>query len=172
MNIGVLGLGHVGLTTALGFAEVGWSVVGTDSAREKVDGLLEGRPPFFEPGLEPLLQKHLGSRRFRPTGDLSEAIHASEVLFVCVGTPQGENGAADLWQVDGVTRTIARHLNGYKLVVEKSTSPVRTAERIRQTLTRYRNGGHHEAEVAANPRARSSSPSCRSNLAVSALTSM
>ncbi len=151
MQIGVLGLGHVGLTTALGLSEVGWSVVGTDNAAGKVDDLSRGRPPFFEPGLEPLLVKHLSSGRFRATGDLAEAIRATDVLFVCVGTPQGEDGAADLSQVDEVTRTIARHLNGYKLVVEKSTSPVRTAERIKQTLHRYRNGGRHEVEVAANP---------------------
>jgi UDPglucose 6-dehydrogenase len=151
MKIGVLGLGHVGLTTALGLSEVGWSVVGTDSVEEKVDDLSRGRPPFFEPGLDTLLAKHLHSGRFRATGDLAEAIRASDVLFVCVGTPQSENGAADLCQVDEVTRTIARHLNGYKLVVEKSTSPVRTAERIKQTLHRYRNGGNHDVEVAANP---------------------
>jgi UDPglucose 6-dehydrogenase len=151
MRIGVLGLGHVGLTTALGLSEVGWSVVGTDSAGEKVEALSCGRAPFFEPGLESLLARHLDSGRFQATVDLAEAIRAADVLFVCVGTPQSENGAADLWQVDEVTRTIARHLNGYKLVVEKSTSPVRTAERIKQTLHRYRNGGHHDVEVAANP---------------------
>ncbi len=151
MKIGIFGLGHVGLITALGFSEAGWNVVGTDSIEAKIDDLSRGRPPFFEPGLESLLAKHLDSGRFRATGDLSEAIRAADVLFVCVGTPQGENGAADLCQVDEVTRTIARHLNGYKLVVEKSTSPVRTVERIKQTLHRYRNGADHDVEVAANP---------------------
>jgi UDPglucose 6-dehydrogenase len=151
MDLGVLGLGHVGLTTALGLSEAGWSVIGTDSAEEKVEALSSGRAPFFEPGLDSLLARHLDSGRFRPTVNLGEAIRAADVLFVCVGTPQSENGAADLGQVDEITRTIARHLNGYKLVVEKSTSPVRTAERIKQTLHRYRNGGHHDVEVAANP---------------------
>lgn len=149
-TIAVIGLGHVGLPTALSLAEVGWAVVGTDSAREKVAAVAQGRAPFYEPGLGPLLTKHLASGRLQITGDILLAVQRSDIIFVCVGTPQRDDGSANLSQIEAVTRSVARHLNGYKLIVEKSTAPVRTAERIQQTLHRYGNGGH-EIDVAVNP---------------------
>ena len=150
MKIGVLGLGHVGLPTALGFAELGWDVVGADDDRERAARIAAGRLPFFEPQLDKLLRKQLGLGRFHVTELVQDAVKAADVLFVCVGTPQREDGSADLSQVEAVARTIARGLNGYKLIVEKSTSPVRTAEQIRRTIRRYCNGDH-EFEVAVNP---------------------
>ena len=150
MKIGVLGLGHVGLPTALGFAELGWDVVGADDDREKAARIAAGRLPFFEPQLDKLLRKQLELGRFHVTELVQDAVKAADVLFVCVGTPQREDGSADLSQVEAVARTIARGLNGYKLIVEKSTSPVRTAEQIRRTIRRYCNGDH-EFEVAVNP---------------------
>jgi UDPglucose 6-dehydrogenase len=135
--IAVLGMGHVGLPTALGLAELGWQVIGADDMAEKVAQLEAGDATFYEPKVQDLLLKHLASGRFRPTADVEGAIAASKVLFVCVGTPQRENGAADLGQIEAVARTIARNLNGYKLIVEKSTVPASTAERIRQTIERY-----------------------------------
>jgi UDPglucose 6-dehydrogenase len=148
--IGVLGLGHVGLPTALGFAELGWSVVGADDDREKVEQLARGEPTFYEPGLEELLLKHLDSGSFRLVHDVPEAIRASTVLFVCVGTPQREDGATDLSQIERVARTIAKHSNGYKLIVEKSTTPVSTAEHLKHTVTRYIDGDN-DFDVAVNP---------------------
>ena len=150
LTIGVIGLGHVGLPTALSFAELGWDVIGVDSAPDRVRMLGDGRCPFFEPELEGYLTKHLDSGGFRLTADVAEAVTAADVLFMCVGTPHGEDGAADLSQVETVVRSVARHMSGYKLVVEKSTSPVRTAERIKQTLRRYGNGSY-QADVAVNP---------------------
>ena len=150
MKIAVLGLGHVGLPTALGFAELGWDVVGADDDREKAARIAAGRLPFFEPQLDKLLRKQLELGRFHVTELVQDAVKAADVLFVCVGTPQREDGSADLSQVEAVARTIARGLNGYKLIVEKSTSPVRTAEQIRRTIRRYCNGDH-EFEVAVNP---------------------
>ena len=150
MKIGVLGLGHVGLPTALGFAELGWDVVGADDDRERAARIAAGRLPFFEPQLDKLLRKQLELGRFHVTELVQDAVKAADVLFVCVGTPQREDGSADLSQVEAVARTIARGLNGYKLIVEKSTSPVRTAEQIRRTIRRYCNGDH-EFEVAVNP---------------------
>ena len=117
MKIGVLGLGHVGLPTALGFAELGWDVVGADDDRERAARIAAGRLPFFEPQLDKLLRKQLELGRFHVTELVQDAVKAADVLFVCVGTPQREDGSADLSQVEAVARTIARGLNGYKLIV-------------------------------------------------------
>jgi UDPglucose 6-dehydrogenase len=133
----VLGMGHVGLPTALGLAELGWDVIGADDALNKVEPLQAGLVPFYEPEMQDLLTRHLASGRFRPTADVERAIASSQVLFVCVGTPQRANGAADLSQIEAVARTIARNLNDFKLIVEKSTVPAATAERIRHTIERY-----------------------------------
>jgi UDPglucose 6-dehydrogenase len=149
-RIGVLGLGHVGLPTALGLAEIGWSVVGTDSDTAKVERVQHAVVPFYEPGLQELLERHLASGRFRPLTDISEAVRESDILFICVGTPHREDGSADLSQVEGAARSIAANLNGYKLIVEKSTAPVHTARGIERAILRYQTG-KHEFEVACNP---------------------
>jgi UDPglucose 6-dehydrogenase len=149
-RIAVIGLGHVGLPTALGFAELGWDVVGVDDDPHKARQIAAGRMPFYEPGAEALLRRGLDTGRFRVAPDIGAATADAEVVFVCVGTPQRDDGSADLSQVEGVARAIARSLNGGKLIVEKSTTPVRTAERIRHTIHRYRNGDHR-FEVAVNP---------------------
>ncbi|MBI4463808.1 MAG: UDP-glucose/GDP-mannose dehydrogenase family protein [Acidobacteria bacterium] len=150
-KIGVLGLGHVGLPTALGLAELGWDVMGADDDSAKVASLQKGDSPFYEPGLQELLTKHLASGKFRPTEDVSKAVRFASVLFVCVGTPQRENGEADLSQVEAVARLIARNLNGYKLVVEKSTVPVITAQWIKRTVRRYARNGKELPGQGADP---------------------
>lgn len=149
-TIGILGLGHVGLPTAVGFAELGYQVIGTDSDARKVETIAQGKSPFYEPGLEPLLQKNLKAGRLRVTTDVGEAVRASDILFVCVGTPQRPDGSADLSQVEAVIRTVAENLNGYKLIVEKSTVPVQTAQWIKRTILRYA-GNDAEFDVASNP---------------------
>ncbi len=148
--LGVLGLGHVGLPTALGFAELGCSVIGTDSDAAKVKMVREGKPPFYEPGLAELLNKHLASGRFRTTEDVGEAVREAEILFICVGTPQHDDGSADLSQVESAVRSVAENLNGYKLIVEKSTAPVHTARWIERTILRYRKA-NQEFDIACNP---------------------
>ncbi|HEY6290839.1 MAG TPA: UDP-glucose/GDP-mannose dehydrogenase family protein [Terriglobia bacterium] len=135
--ITVLGMGHVGLPTALGLAELGWRVFGVDDAAAKIEQLKAGQATFYEPEMQDLLTKHLASGKFQPTQDADSAVAASTVIFVCVGTPQREDGAADLSQIEAVARTIARNLNGYKLVVEKSTVPASTSERMKVTIARY-----------------------------------
>jgi UDPglucose 6-dehydrogenase len=149
-TIGILGLGHVGLPTAVGLAELGWQVVGTDSDARKVALIAQGKSPFYEPDLEPLLQKNLSEGRLRVTADVGEAVRASDILFICVGTPQRPDGSADLSQVEAVIRTVAENLNGYKLIVEKSTVPVQTAQWIKRTLIRYA-GSNATFDVASNP---------------------
>jgi UDPglucose 6-dehydrogenase len=151
-RIAVLGMGHVGLPTALGLAEMGWKVLGADSSAPLLEQLRSGTLPFYEPGLQELFTKHLG-QNFIPLDDLETAIRESTVLFICVGTPQRENGEADLSQVEAVARTIAQNLNGYKLIVEKSTVPAVTAQWIKKTVQRYakpansKNGNGNSASV-------------------------
>lgn len=144
-KISVLGLGHIGLPTALAFAEFGWEVVSADSDPAKVKVIQNGHSPFYEPGIQDLLTKHLEKGTFKPTDDVDLAIRSSQVLFLCVGTPQRENGQADLSQVEGLARTIARNLNGYKLIVEKSTVPAITAQWVKRTILRYLVAGSSES---------------------------
>ncbi len=159
-TITVLGMGHIGLPTALGLADLGWNVIGADSDSRKVGLIRGGDPIFFEPGLNDLLSKHLGSGRFQPVDDIDSAIRDASIIFICVGTPQKANGQADLAQVEAVARLIARNLNGYKLIVEKSTVPAITAQWLKRTIVRYRNGKGAgepggaallEFDIASNP---------------------
>ena len=136
-TIAVFGLGHVGLPTLLGFAELGYRVIGTDCDSQKIAAIRSGDPTFYEPGLEELLRKHLRNPQFRLTDDATEAIRAAGVLFLCVGTPQRPNGDADLRAIEDLARLIAQNLNGYKLVVEKSTVPALTGQWLQRTIVRH-----------------------------------
>ncbi len=156
-TITVLGLGHIGLPTALGLAELGWNVIGADDDTKKVGKIRSGDPLFFEPGLLDLLTKHLKSGKFRPVDDVDAAVSAASIIFICVGTPQKANGQADLAQVEAVARVVARNLNGYKLIVEKSTVPAITAQWLKRTIVRYNaksapaGNGNSAAEASASP---------------------
>jgi UDPglucose 6-dehydrogenase len=154
--LAVLGLGHVGLPTALGFVELGWEVIGADDDSSKIEMIRSGTTPFYEPGLDSLLARGLSSGRLRLTDCVEEAVREATILFVCVGTPQKDSGEADLSQVEAIARTIARNLNGYKLIVEKSTVPAITARWIKKTVTRFAKLEpadvlQSEFDVASNP---------------------
>jgi UDPglucose 6-dehydrogenase len=165
--IAIVGLGHIGLPTALGLAELGKRVVGADDDAAKVTLIRAEQPPFYEPGLSDLLSKHLCSGRFQPMEDVGAAVRSGSIIFICVGTPQKASGQADLSQVEAVARVVARNLNKYKLIVEKSTVPAITAQWLKRTIARYRLGTAREAagnssdelgssagasfEVASNP---------------------
>jgi UDPglucose 6-dehydrogenase len=139
-TITVLGLGHIGLPTALGLAELGRHVIGADDDHHKVSLIRGGDAIFFEPGLSDLLSKHLQSGRFQPVDDVEAAVRAASIIFICVGTPQKASGQADLGQVEAVARVVARNLNGYKLIIEKSTVPAITAQWLKRTIVRYSPG--------------------------------
>jgi len=139
-TITVLGLGHIGLPTALGLAELGRRVIGADDDAGKVGLIRAGQPNFYEPGLTDLLSKHLQSGRFQPVEDVGAAVRSGSIIFICVGTPQKASGQADLGQVEAVARLVARNLNGYKLIVEKSTVPAITAQWLKRTIVRYNLG--------------------------------
>lgn len=151
-RIAVVGMGHVGLPTALGFASMGWQVLGVDSSQSLVSLIQAGEVPFYEPGLDELLKQQLG-KNFIPMQDMDQAIREATILFLCVGTPQKANGQADLSQVEAAARTIAHNLNGYKLIVEKSTVPAITAQWICRTIRRFAPNGNAQMDfdVASNP---------------------
>lgn len=130
MNILVIGTGYVGTTTALVFAEFGWKVTGLDMDAYKIQQLKMGVLHFYEPGLEELLRKHLQSGQIRFTTNKDKAIQDNDVIFICVGTPSRPDGSADMRYVKQVAKEIGLTMNGYKLVVTKSTVPVGTQEQV------------------------------------------
>ncbi|OGW91665.1 MAG: UDP-glucose 6-dehydrogenase, partial [Omnitrophica bacterium RIFCSPHIGHO2_02_FULL_63_14] len=132
------------------FASLGNTVICVDNNAKKIALLKAGRMPIFEPGLEEMVREgvRMGSLSF--TTDLSAAARAADILFIAVGTPPLRNGDADLSAVKKVARAVARQIDGYKLIVEKSTVPVRTSEWVKQTIRRYAKKGAH-FDVASNP---------------------
>jgi UDPglucose 6-dehydrogenase len=149
-GIAVVGLGHVGLVTAIGMAELGWQVWGTDVDEDKLAQIKDGEMPFFEPGLDDLLKSHLASGRFIPVPDVRFAIASARVVFVCVGTPQGEDGHADLSYLLSAVKEVAEKRAGDVLIVEKSTVPVLTTRFLADAVGQIEGRPGH-AEVACNP---------------------
>src|SRR3989454_371550 len=150
MRLGIFGTGYAGLVTAVGLAEVGHTVTAIDKDPDIVARLSDGTPTIHEPGLQELLTANLDSGRLRFTTRAEDTMSASDIIFLCVGTPPRADGRADLSQVEEVSRTIAQQLDGYKLIVEKSTVPARTAYWIDTTIRRLA-GPEHEFDVASNP---------------------
>lgn len=150
MKIGIIGTGYVGMVTAAGLAELGHDVTGTDIDVEKIEKASQGIAPIYEPGLEELLKANLKKGNLSFSHDLTQTILSSDVLFVCVNTPQREDGSADMCYVESVSREIAQNLNGYKLIVEKSTVPVQTSSWIKRTINLYKKKDV-DFDVASNP---------------------
>lgn len=136
VSISVIGSGYVGLVAAVCFAEMGHQVICVDNDEARVKTLNEGGVPIFEEHLSELLAKHRGSG-VTFTTDLGVAVERCEAIFIAVGTPQSETGAADLSYVEAVVSEVARSIDGYKVIVEKSTVPVYTNEWIRRVMNRY-----------------------------------
>jgi len=150
MKIAVLGTGYVGLVTGAGLAEFGHSVIGADKMTEKIEKISKGEIPIYEPGLDELLRANMKRGRISFSSDLHKTIQAADVIFACVGTPQGDDGSADMSQIEEVSRLIAENLNGYKVIVEKSTVPVKTSHWIKRTISLYKKSDQ-EFDVASNP---------------------
>lgn len=150
MKIGVIGTGYVGLVSAVGLAELGHEVVGTDVVSDKVEKASRGISHIYEPGLEELLKANLKKGNLKFSHDLDKTIQSSDVLFVSVNTPQKQDGSADMTYIEAVSRTIAENLNTYKLVVEKSTVPVRTSFWIKKTIAMHKKK-NVDFDVASNP---------------------
>ncbi|MBI5150696.1 MAG: UDP-glucose/GDP-mannose dehydrogenase family protein [Candidatus Omnitrophica bacterium] len=134
MKIAVIGSGYVGLVTGVCLAHIGHRVICVDNNREKVKSLKQGRIPIYEPGLEDLLKKYLKNKRLSFAVSIAEATRKSTAIFIAVGTPSKKDGEADLTYVEHVARDIARAMDSYKLIVEKSTVPADTGQRIKRTI--------------------------------------
>jgi UDPglucose 6-dehydrogenase len=148
MKIAVVGTGYVGLVAGACFAENGNDVVCVDRDEAKLRVLRRGKIPVFEPGLEEIVRRNRAEKRLVFTSQIATAVRSSTIIFVAVGTPQGEDGSADLQHVLGVAKEIARAMNGYKVVVDKSTVPVGTAEKVREVIRRETT---HPFSVVSNP---------------------
>lgn len=149
MDISVIGTGHVGLVTAACLAHIGHRVIGHDSDMAKMDSLLSGKIPIYEPYLEEIVHENQEAGRLSFTKSFERAVHESSVIFICVGTPPKENGEADLSAVELVSRRIAEIAEDYKVVVEKSTVPVETGMWIAKTISVYGKG--QGFDVVSNP---------------------
>ncbi|WP_370260967.1 UDP-glucose/GDP-mannose dehydrogenase family protein [Limnobacter sp.] len=153
MRVSIVGGGYVGLVTAACLAEVGNNVLCCDIDAAKVQRLNAGQSPIYEPGLEELLQRNLREQRLKFTARIEEAVHHAELVFICVGTPPREDGSADLQHVLNVARQIATHMRGFKVIINKSTVPVGTGERVADELRRglVQRNALHPFTVVSNP---------------------
>jgi len=153
MKITVFGTGYVGLVTGVCFAEWGNDVICVDVKPEKIACLQAGTSPFYEPGMDELLSKNIKAKRISFTTDIAESIKHGDYIFIAVGTPSGADGSAHLQHVYDVARSIGRYLDHYAVVVDKSTVPVGTGDKVadivRQELTQRK--VHCEFDVVSNP---------------------
>jgi UDPglucose 6-dehydrogenase len=148
MKIAVIGSGYVGLVAGACLAENGNDVVCIDKDPAKVRMLQRGRIPIYEPGLEELVKRNRAEKRLTFTTNLPQGVKSSQIVFIAVGTPTGEDGSADLRYVMEAAEQIGRAMNGYKVIVDKSTVPVGTAEKVRQVIKKHTN---HPFSVVSNP---------------------
>ena len=149
MEIAVVGTGYVGLVTGAGLADFGNDVICVDIDEKKIAALRKGIIPIYEPGLDKLVSKNVQEKRLRFTTDLAEAIGAARAIFIAVGTPPKPDGSADLRYVEDVAHTIAKYMNGPKLVITKSTVPIGTGRMIERILAEHQT--KHKASVVSNP---------------------
>lgn len=150
MKLTILGSGYAGLVAGAGFADFGLEVTCADIDETRVRKLQTGSVPFFEPGLEELIKRHLARERLHFTGDMGIAIRSADVIFIAVGTASLPDGSADLSQIEAAAKDIAANLNGFKLIVLKSTAPVGTTSHLRE-LIRGKLNRPADFEVAFNP---------------------
>jgi UDPglucose 6-dehydrogenase len=134
MKIAVIGTGYVGLVAGACLSETGNDVICADIDQRKIDRLNQGEIPIYEPGLEPLIESNLEAGRLTFTTDVPAAVKGSDIIFIAVGTPPGEDGSADLKHVLAVAKTIGESMNGEKIVITKSTVPVGTARLVREAI--------------------------------------
>jgi len=150
MNIAIIGTGYVGLVSGTCFAEFGDNVICVDVDETKIARLQKGVMPIYEPGLDQLVEKNTRARRLQFTTNLKAAIEQSLVIFLAVGTPPRDDGSAELRFVEEAATTIAHHMNGYRVIVTKSTVPVGTGEYLRQLIKREQKAPHNFG-IVSNP---------------------
>ena len=150
MNISIIGTGYVGLVTGTCFAEVGHQVMCVDCDAAKIELLKAGGIPIYEPGLNELVGKNTAAGRLRFTTGTAEGVDASDIIFIAVPTPPLPDGSVDLSFIEGVARDIASAMTAYKIVVDKSTVPVKTGQKVAETIERYCKA-KVEFDVVSNP---------------------
>lgn len=150
MNISIIGCGYVGLVTGTCFAELGHNVLGIDNDEQKVACLKAMKSPIYEPGLEALMRSNCQEGRLRFSDSIAEGVEHGQVIFICVNTPPRPDGGVDLSCVAAVSQEIAEHIRDYRLIVEKSTVPVRTGEWVSKTIRAYAPEGV-DFDIASNP---------------------
>ena len=150
MHIGVIGAGYVGLVTGACFAEFGVFVTCVDKDEKKIRSLRKGIVPFYEPGLDDLVQRNIKQGRLKFTTKIADVVDDCLVIFIAVGTPPRGDGSADLKYVDEVAEEIARHMNGYKVIVTKSTVPVGTGKRIARIISKNQRAKSN-FDIVSNP---------------------
>src|SRR5436190_15699293 len=150
MKLSIIGTGYVGLVTGTCFAEVGHQVICVDNNEEKVKMLRAGGMPIYEPGLEELVKKNVAAGRLQFTSSTKEGVENSDVIFIAVPTPPQDDGSVDLSFMERVSREIAQSMTSYKIVVDKSTVPVNTGEKVAETIKRYCKA-KVDVDVISNP---------------------
>ena len=148
MKVCVIGTGYVGLVAGACFADSGNTVICVDIDKEKIEKLKKGVIPIYEPGLREIVLNNVEKERLFFTTSIKEGVEKSDIIFIAVGTPEGEDGSADLSYVLQAARDIAEHMNGYKIIVNKSTVPVGTAEKVKKEVEKITN---HPFDVVSNP---------------------
>src|SRR5580698_2350048 len=150
MKLTIIGTGYVGLVTGTCFAEVGHQVICVDNDATKVKLLQGGGIPIYEPGLQEMVQKNVAAGRLSFTNNTAEGVEKSDVIFIAVPTPPQADGSVDLSFIERVARDIAGAMTAYKIVVDKSTVPVRTGDNVAETIKRYCKS-QVEFDVVSNP---------------------
>ncbi len=150
MEISIIGSGYVGLVTGACFADVGHTVICVDNDAKKIESLQAGKVPIYEPGLEELIHRNVSARRLRFTGSTKEGVDNSQIVFIAVPTPQQPDGSVDLSFIEKVARDIAAVLKDYRVIVDKSTVPVKTGEKVAESIKRYNRHGA-KFDVVSNP---------------------
>ncbi len=150
MDLSIVGSGYVGLVTGACFADVGHNVICVDNDAQKIKQLQAGEVPIYEPGLEEIIHRNVSARRLRFTGSIEEGVNNSQIVFIAVPTPQQPDGDVDLSFLEKVAREIAGVLTDYRVIVDKSTVPVKTGEKVAESIKRY---NRHRAnfDVVSNP---------------------
>jgi UDPglucose 6-dehydrogenase len=150
MDLAIIGSGYVGLVTGACFADVGHNVICVDNDAQKIDQLQAGQIPIYEPGLEEIIHRNVSAHRLRFTGSIQEGVENSQIVFIAVPTPQQPDGDVDLSFIEKVAREIAGVLTDYRVIVDKSTVPVKTGEKVAESIKRYNRHGA-DFDVVSNP---------------------
>src|SRR5437762_1798206 len=150
MDLSIIGSGYVGLVTGACFADVGHNVTCVDNDERKIEVLRAGRVPIYEPGLEELIHRNVAAHRLRFSGSIKEGVDNSQIVFIAVPTPPQSDGSVDLSFIEKVAREIAGVLTDYRVIVDKSTVPVKTGEKVAESIKRYNRHGAR-FDVVSNP---------------------